>query len=68
MFPCFLDSYLETCEVNLYRDGRDMVDPFGEPRGEFQYGAIADRLKEIGAQLRAEEARVTALMSTDAEA
>ena len=47
LFPNFFDTYEITCQSHLHRDGQAMIDPFGEKRGHFQYGAILSRLNKI---------------------
>ena len=53
LFPNFFDTYEITCQSHLHRDGQAMIDPFGEKRGHFQYGAILSRLNKIRENIEA---------------
>ncbi|CAF1157152.1 unnamed protein product, partial [Didymodactylos carnosus] len=50
----FYDVYVETCTENLNKEGTQMVDPFGERRGAFEYGVILTRLKKLKTRLQAQ--------------
>jgi len=43
----FYDYYAEVCTDNSNKDGQQMMDPFGDRRGQFEYGSILQRLKKI---------------------
>lgn len=45
--PDYMDHYEEVCTKNLVRDGESMNDPFGEPRGKFQFGNLLGKLREM---------------------
>lgn len=51
LFVTFKEHYEMVCTSNAHRDGSAMVDPFGEKRGKFQYGAILTRIKQLEAQI-----------------
>ena len=55
LFPSFYDSYEITCQGHLHKDGQKMVDPFGDPRGTFEYAALLKRLESARDALEAEE-------------
>jgi len=43
----FYDYYVDVCTDNSNKDGQQMIDPFGDRRGQFEYGAILQRLKKL---------------------
>ncbi|CAF0882573.1 unnamed protein product [Adineta steineri] len=43
----FYDYYTEVCIENSSKDGQKMTDPFGDRRGQFEYGNILKRLKKL---------------------
>ncbi|VDN30607.1 unnamed protein product [Dibothriocephalus latus] len=50
-FEDYYPQYQSTCEANLSLSGQPMRDPFGEPRGTFQYNNILQRLHALKAAL-----------------
>ncbi|CAF0745650.1 unnamed protein product [Rotaria sordida] len=46
----FYDYYVEVCTENSNKDGQQMMDPFGDRRGLFEYGSILQRLKKLKAR------------------
>ncbi|CAF0917679.1 unnamed protein product, partial [Didymodactylos carnosus] len=51
-FLDFYDVYSETCTENLNKDGTQMIDPFGDRRGLYEYGTILARLKKLKARFQ----------------
>ncbi|CAF0922475.1 unnamed protein product [Adineta ricciae] len=43
----FYEYYVEVCTENCNKDGQKMNDPFGDRRGQFEYGSILQRLKKL---------------------
>lgn len=46
----FYDYYLEVCAENTNKDGQQMMDPFGDRRGQFEYATILQRLIKLKAK------------------
>lgn len=44
-FPQFYDYYEDICTQNINLDGEDMMDPFGEKRGTFQFKTLLGTLR-----------------------
>lgn len=54
-FSDFYDYYVEVCTENQSKDGQQMVDPFGDRRGTFEYGRTLDRLKKLKARINCDQ-------------
>jgi len=45
--PDFMEHFEAVCRDNINSDGHEMRDPFGERRGQFQWGTLLHRLREL---------------------
>jgi len=51
-FPQFYDYYEDICTQNISLDGMEMMDPFGEKRGAFQFKTLLSTLRRKKDELR----------------
>jgi hypothetical protein len=49
-----MDLYRELCLENVAKDGAQMVDPHGDERGRFRWGALLARLDSLSKILEGE--------------
>ncbi|CAN7983938.1 unnamed protein product [Ixodes hexagonus] len=58
-FPEFYDAYETIVKKKMHLSGTQMVDPFGEPRGIFQYSTLLTRLRSLRERLSQKHQAVT---------